>query len=386
MWLLCKNAKQGNMKNIVHLSADEKFIDMGINAFEMAYPACNRLLLIQNHSAIKHVNFKNKKIISKSKLARLSSTDAFWRGVDVIVMHSLFIFKITIPKHIKVIWLGFGYDYYDFIFKNECAQFSHKTQQLINSESLNKAQGVVSKFKALIKRLIFLQYRRKKQKIKVMQSIDIFCPVLTNEYAEIDWPISSKPMLMDWNYGTMEDNWAKADDTVLCGNNILLGNSATLTCNHLDGIDLLSDANCADAKLIIPLSYGDKQYGKLVKSYANEHYAGEVVALEGFVPFDDYMKLISSCSCVVMPHKRQQGVGNIIALLNLGAKVFLDKQNLLYSFLKDKGFIVFCLEDISEAGFSTPLTKQQIEKNKKNLYEIWGRDAILAKTKALIEC
>ncbi|PCC11828.1 TDP-N-acetylfucosamine:lipid II N-acetylfucosaminyltransferase [Pseudoalteromonas sp. JB197] len=374
------------MKNILHLSADEKFIDMGISAFEMVYPASNTLLVVQNHAHIKHVNFKNKKIISKKKLASDSKKDTFWLGVDAVVLHSIFAYTVNIPKNIRVIWLGFGYDYYDFIFKNEFELFSQKSLQLMSNKQLMQGEGFIVKLKNAIKLLIFFKYRQKKQKIKIMERVDIFCPVLTSEYQAIKWPGKNTPKLMDWNYGTMEDNWAKENANVLSGKNILLGNSATLTCNHLDGIDLLCKAKNIGSKLIIPLSYGNKKYGELVKKYAHQHFSGEVLALDGFMPFDEYMQLISSCSFVIMPHKRQQGVGNIIALLNLGAKVFLDKRNLLYTFLKEKGFFVFCLEDIVSPDFLTELTQEQIEKNKIYLYEIWGRDSILNKTKMLIEC
>ena len=87
-----------------------------------------------------------------------------------------------------------------------------------------------------------------------------------------------------------------------------------------------------------------------------------------------------------MPHKRQQGVGNIIVLLNLGAKVYLDKSNLLYSFLKEHGFFVFCLEEIGSADFLAELTPEQILNNQQRLFEIWGRASIIDKTKKLVEC
>lgn len=374
------------MKKILHLSADEKFIDMGLNAFEMAYPKKNSLLLVQKHNTIKHVKFENKKIINKQTLDKASRKSEFWTDVDVVVFHSLFVYKVNIPKNIKVIWLGFGYDYYDFIFDNEYEMFSDKTQQIMNDKAIKPVKGFIAEFKGIIKRLIFSQYRLKKQKIKMMQRIDIFCPVLTNEYKAIKWPTKHKPKLMDWNYGTMQDNWAKEGSSELCGKNILLGNSATLSCNHLDGIDLLSQIDAPLSKLIIPLSYGNKNYGAFIKEYAHKHFPGDVLALDSFMPFDDYTQLISSCSCVVMPHKRQQGVGNIIVLLNLGAKVYLDKSNLLYSFLKEHGFFVFCLEEISSADFLAELTPEQILNNQQRLFEIWGRASIIDKTKKLVEC
>jgi len=110
------------------------------------------------------------------------------------------------------------------------------------------------------------------------------------------------------------------------------------------------------------------------------------LVLEDFMSFDEYLMTISTCSFVVMPHKRQQGLGNIIVLMNLGAKIFLDKENLLYDYLKKQGFIIFTLEDINEHNFNNKLTEQQIINNRNLLFEIWGRNSILKKTIALVEC
>ena len=84
------------MKKILHLSADEKFIDMGLNAFEMAYPKKNSLLLVQKHNTIKHVKFENKKIINKQTLDKASRKSEFWTDVDVVVFHSLFVYKVVV--------------------------------------------------------------------------------------------------------------------------------------------------------------------------------------------------------------------------------------------------------------------------------------------------
>lgn len=362
-------------KHILHLAQDEKFIDMGVNVFEKAYPQCNRLILVHK-GKINHVTFENKNIITKKELVKKSKDSSFWKDVNTVIFHSLFTYNVTIPKGVKVIWLGFGFDYYDYIFSSQLDLYGNKTTKL--TRKINT--------KEKIKTLIGLRRHREKKKRKFIERVDIFCPVLTTEYHAIKWPEKNRPMLMDWNYGTMEDNWGAKHDVTLSGNNILLGNSATHTCNHLEGIDLIVQKNNLYGDLIIPLSYGDKKYAQVVKRYAQKRFKGEVLALENFMPFDRYMQVISSCSLVIMPHKRQQGVGNIVMLINLGAKVFLDKDNLLYDYLKEKGFVIFTLEDVLSPSFQVRLTAMQIAINKKLLYETWGERSILAKTKALIEC
>lgn len=373
------------MKKILHISQDEKFIDMGINAFELTYPSCNRLVIINNNNDVKHVSFKNRKVININELASNSKKISFWQDVDVVVLHSLFMKKISIPEGIKVIWLGFGFDYYDFIVNHDSELLSAKNIKLLN-ESSNSDFSLRVKIKKILKTVLLVEKLRKKQKIKIIERVDIFCPVLTTEYGAMHWPLTKKPKLMDWNYGTMEDNWAKAGFTPIDGNNVLLGNSAATTCNHIDGIDLINEVEEFQGKLIIPLSYGNQAYKELIKNYLHQSFKGEAMVLEDFMPFDEYTKIISTCSLVVMPHKRQQGLGNILMLMNLGAKIFLDKDNLLYTYLIEQGFVVYTLEDISQKCFQDKLAENQIENNRRLLFETWGRQSIIDKTISLIEC
>lgn len=370
---------------ILHIASDEKFIDMGIAPFEAISPNCNELLLISASKSIKHVTFKNRNILTVNEVKKKSKNEFFWKDIDIVIFHSLITYDISIPKGIKVIWFGFGYDYYDLIFSDPLDAFGCKTRKIVTKKSLKE------NVKSLINTIILRSYLRKKKRYRLIERVDIFCPVLTTEYEAIRWPVEKKPKLMDWNYGTMEDNWAKDSVSILTGNNILLGNSAATTCNHIEAIDLLSQASELDSSLIIPLSYGNTRkvkvnYSQVVKEYAVANYIGEVIPLEDFMNFDDYMKVISSCSFVIMPHKRQQGLGNILMLMNLGAKVFLDEQNSLYTFLKANGFYVFTLEDIKTTHFQQALTEYQVSENRKLLFNMWGRSSIVDKSKQLIEC
>jgi len=373
------------MKKILHLSCDEKFIDMGINVFELAYPSCNKLVLIKSDNDVKHVTFNKRKIISKKSLSSASKKSSFWFDVDVVVLHSLFTFDLHIPENIRVVWLGFGYDYYDLISENGDELLSSRNIAFLDKVAI-KQVGLKSQLKKLLKAVSFYEELKNRKRRKIIEKIDIFCPVLVAEYHAINWPSNKRPKLMDWNYGTMEDNWAKDGITTLKGNNVLLGNSATKTCNHIDGIDLINQLKSFNDKLIIPLSYGDKRYKELLKEYLKINFEGDVQLLEDFMVFDEYKKIISTCSLAVMPHKRQQGLGNILMLLNLGAKVFLDKDNQLYKYLKEEGFIVYKLEEITLSNFQSRLNKEKVEINRKLLYKIWGRQSIVEKTIAVVEC
>src|SRR5690606_10212357 len=47
---------------------------------------------------------------------------------------------------------------------------------------------------------------------------------------------------------------------------------------------------------------------------------------------------------VVMNHYRQQAIGNILAMLWMGAKVYLDEKNTFYHYLRRKQIHIFSVE------------------------------------------
>lgn len=368
-----------NYPNILHISTDEKFIDMALRTFEKAAPGHNKLIILSRNKEIKYIKYKNARILSKSEFSKLTKSHLFWSDIDIIIFHSLCTFNAYIPYNIKTIWIGFGFDYYDLI-SSKNTFLGNKTKKIVTS-SLSIEEYLLSKLKTL---LLWNLYKKVK-KNNFIKKINYFCPVLTTEYDLIKWNKNNKPKLIDWNYGTLEDDWAKSgNQSKLTGSNILLGNSATYSCNHIEGIDLLNKLKIKKSKLIIPLSYGNKKYASIIKQYIKNNYSGETVILDDYISFDEYSNLIASCSHIIMPHKRQQALGNIIMSLYLGAKIFLDKTNPIYIFFKKNGVIIYSLDDINDCDFNIKLTDNEVEINKNFAFRVWNQDVMLEKTNKLI--
>jgi hypothetical protein len=85
-----------------------------------------------------------------------------------------------------------------------------------------------------------------------------------------------------------------------------------------------------------------------------------------------------------MNHLRQQGLGSIISMLYMGAKVFLDKKNPVYRFFKKQDACIFTIDEFDNE-FSSKLKMSEIEKNRDILRKHWSRDVILNKTKNMID-
>lgn len=104
------------------------------------------------------------------------------------------------------------------------------------------------------------------------------------------------------------------------------------------------------------------------------------------MPYEEYTELIGTCSNAIMNHHRQQGAGNIVVMLFLGANVYLNRINPYYSYLKEKGAVVFTVEELSDSPelLDSRLSKDEIEQNRQILMSSSNEKATLDKTERLI--
>ena len=99
-------------------------------------------------------------------------------------------------------------------------------------------------------------------KVSLLNKIDLFSPVIYEDYCLVRESIPAlRPEYVSWNSGTLEADMVKGVDGVsLKGRNILLGNSASDTNNHLDAFEALRKLDLDGRKIITPLSYGNANY------------------------------------------------------------------------------------------------------------------------------
>jgi dTDP-N-acetylfucosamine:lipid II N-acetylfucosaminyltransferase len=148
---------------------------------------------------------------------------------------------------------------------------------------------------------------------------------------------------------------------------ILLGNSDTVTNNHLEALQALAVYKDKPIKLVIPLNYGNGKYGDLVESEAIRIFgADKVMALRSFLQRDEYYKLLAQVDVAVMFHYRTQAAGNVLALLYRGKKIFIHGNSTLYELLKTNDIAVFDSKEIGAIDFNqfkAPLDQATIDKN-----------------------
>ncbi len=96
---------------------------------------------------------------------------------------------------------------------------------------------------------------------------------------------------------------------------ILAGNSASETNNHFEILRSLKKLNIKDNfEIVCPLSYGNEEYASRVINYGKSLYGERFKALTQLLVPDEYSLILSEVDIAIFNFKRQQGMGNIIAL------------------------------------------------------------------------
>ena len=324
------------MGKILHIVDDEKFIDSAFRVFESAAPCANTYVIFKKGKKLKFIKETPVKVYSPWLFPVYRLFPFLMPRFDMIILHNLNLPKMRYLQCLKrkasVCWIGWGFDYYDLIGR-----------ELLKSETKNLPSRKNSFFslRIIIRIRQKLQYGRVDKK-SVISIIDYFSPVIYEDFVLVSNAVPDfNPEFVSWNYGTLEDDLIRGlEGTQVTGPNILLGNSASAPNNHLDAFKLLKALDLGERKIITPLSYGDEYYRNTIINHGNSEFGDCFVPLVEFMPIDEYIKTISSCSIVVMNHLRQQAMGNIVIMLYLGAKVFLDPKNPAYDFHKKQGAAV----------------------------------------------
>lgn len=372
---------------ILHLTTDSIFFNQAISVFEEAYPGCNDIYVFSQNEDIKTIsNYdKNIKVFKFYKRFRPKLRLSEYSQYDLIVFHSfsvdLYPEIFNIPRKKNTIWLGWGFDYYDFI-GNKNHFLLPKTKKFFFS----KLKGWISCLFVLMGNYFPIFYSKK----EAIERLSIFAPVLPIEHKIIQQSRIWKhfPKYVQWNYGTIENDFiGKLDYKEVNGNSILVGNSASYTCNHLEAFYLISKQDSKNREIIVPLSYGDKDYADFVINQGKNLLGQKFLPLKEFLPVQDYVELISRCSFLILNHKRQQALGNIVIMLYLGARIFLRKENPTYSFLIDLGLVVSLIQDLERdpSLLSKRLSIAEKNNNRKIVKNFWSKEAAISRTISLVE-
>jgi len=367
------------MPKILHIASDEKFIDAANYLYEKAYPNSNTFIIVlpkfENYK-IKYVSKKENYIFYHNNEKTLNNVLELIDKYDLIVLHGYDFFKARIVNKRQnavynyILWGAELYNRHP-LFKNTL--YGKKTSASFQKKILFK--DVFRPFFHLLKYKIFNVYNFQFKTLSKIKYFSILHKEDYNLFIEKGIIIKNTKYLK-FTYYPIEFIFEENKDLKVNDNNILLGNSASSTNNHIEAIDLLKNINLQHRKIITPLSYGNMKYASKIIKYGEEKLSNNFHYLKDFMPLQEYNKTIQSCGIVIMNHYRQQAVGNILASMWMGAKVFLDNRNTFYHYLKRIGCYVYLIDDLINGNLEN-LNNTQIEHNRNILIKEIGTKTIV---------
>lgn len=374
----------------LHIISYPKFAPHVIDASEAANPGENRYIVCDASGSMPYVSEHDVPCIRLRRGFALGPNERqYLDWCDALFVHPLngetAVAVRAASADTAVVWCGMGGDFYSYApdYRSELVlPLTQEARRTIERRRNIRSLGIA----ALVSRL-----RRPGSRLRAADPmlaaaprVDFFCARETGLDLERVLPGFRAKQTENFGYYTLEKSLAAVDEPVE-GPDILVGNSATLTNNHIDLFEKLRDLDLSGRKLVIPLSYGSKSWADEVECRAVRQFGrNSVIALRDWIPIADYNRMLSRCGTVFMNHTRGQAMGTISSMLFRGAKVYLHQKN-PYRVLFNTLGVRF--EDIPRGPFDetvfAPLTLAERRVNADRLREYWEWPAVVKRTQNL---
>jgi hypothetical protein len=381
---------------LVHFMSDDTITTQLMDNFEEANPKQNLFLIFRDKPSDmsiyeKHIHCTKEFLLNTSDINEIFDQLTNVKG---IVLHALPYENAQILEQLKheysVVWLAWGYDIY-FLPKIRPYIYAHKTLKYAHSQNPSLRWKWIILKNNILRNILYEPVRQilsEKLLDKARKKIKYFAGFVEGDFEILqkNYPSAIQfyyhPLLSIYQYVPPDLVDKRVD-----GNNIMLGNSAAETGNHLDIFDSLKSSSQAieASKIYIPLSYGGtSHYVQTVIKKGKENFGEQCIAIQNKMPLTDYVKIMLSCSTGIFYHFRQKAMGNIIAMFWLGARVYMSSKSPAYCFFKSKGIIVFDLDSDFDKYGVEKLEDAFVEKNRQILWTLFSPETVNRSYKKLI--
>ena len=235
-------------------------------------------------------------------------------------------------------WFFWGFELYKPAFRNNEGLYGSLTSKLFSRREKQKSfRGNVAriynkwcerikKYESLMLPHVDLVITPFKEEYDLFRKLKIF----TNRQQWFNAPTLTLGKMVD-----LESEIRTAEGDL----DILVGNSAYPTNNHLEVFDKLKDHDLTGRKVVVPLTYGNDTYREKILKIGQEMLGDSFDPIIDHLSLTAYLEKVDRCGIVIMNHARQQAVGNITNALWEGKTVYLGKSSLLPGY-RNLGFPV----------------------------------------------
>ncbi|WP_303925478.1 TDP-N-acetylfucosamine:lipid II N-acetylfucosaminyltransferase [Draconibacterium sediminis] len=372
---------------IVHFVVDEKIIDQIIDNFLEI--SSNNLFLVfteKSNNKFKHIT-REGSFIRRFNLNKEDINEVLCKvNAQTIILHQLNLYFAKVLNQIKetpkIAWFEWGFDIYH-LPKILPQLYAPKTKRIIIRNNPLQSILWVLKKNSFIRRIYFILTRKDdpaKIILTAIERITYFCTYIKDDYTFFQnyYPFRNL-VFLETAFSSISQYLAGNINLRINSDasNILLGNSNSLESNYIDGLSIINKNKDKIDKVYTVLSYGDDDNNK--KAVLDQGYAllqDRFVPLTKFLEREKYLNILSSCSTGIFFHYRQQAMGNIIAMLYMGARIYLSYKNPAYNYFKRIGVTVFSLEDDFHLYGNTKISASQAQKNRQKLDTVFNEEKV----------
>lgn len=358
------------------INPDPKFPPLIRSMFETAMPGEHVYVLLGDCEGVPHVWEEFSVVKDPEDFRRI--LDAVDRLDGVIlngVLEKAHPYTGLIPEGVPLAWVVWGGEFYEHLNGSGLAIYGALTERYLEAQLINylrkklrpyywKLRGRSCRTTEVLRGISYVvtQLAAEYKTLKLQASLSESC-------RHIELPVLLLEDLVDVNRSSYP----------AAGMNIQVGNSAKASNNHLEVFEVLRHLDLAGRKVLVPLSYGDPGYRRLILAEGKRMLGDTFQPITEFMPLKDYLALMESCSVVIMNHYRQQALGNIIAALWRGARVYLGPCATLSAY-SEWGLSVFAFD----SSFTVPaISSDEVAKkavsNAAILEERLGRQTVLSR-------
>lgn len=357
-----------NKIKIVHIHTDPKFIFNGTESF-YSKDIENRIIFIRsdvsdNIGKELVVDIYDNNRYDFNKIINICNDS------DVVVVFGLNHIKCkivnAISKNVKIVWRLFGSELYG---KKKNDYLSTMTSQFFKNRFKDKEvlKSKIYDICGIVKRRYSKYYHYK----KAVRKIDLLIGLFGEEYEELVVQFGKLPAFLKspiLQLKEMSNNGMIFQKKKL----IIVGNNRNSYNNHLDLIKIISSAdNKAEYKFKFLLSYGQNDnYSRTITDLINKTDC--MFPIGNYLNYNDFNDLYNDASAFVMNGYRQMAMFNIFTAIMNGVKVYLNKRNSTYKWMKNQGFI---LSEVSKLKMdiesdNLQLTEKEAQLNRSNYFRI----------------
>lgn len=352
---------------VIHIHTDLKFIK-ATSRFEGNYFENLSFVILKERQ---HSKFEDNNEIKyfKDNKRNLKKIISLCSDAEVVVLYNLCGRKSFIsnrlPENTQIIWRFFGQELYSKLWKE---LISEETLLLLSENKLRLFYTTKKKTNRIIS---FLKNRINfsGEFQSALKKINYFACLSEEEYCYLKhyWP--NLPAFLKLPVRKPEGE-IKAY-TPNEKQRIIIGNNKSRYNNHVDIVNIIKKANIVDKSYSFEMlfNYGNEtKYSSIIRKLVKE--SKNIRLIEGFMHYDEFENYYEGTRAFVLNGYRQMALGNIFIAFEKGTKVYLNKKNPVYNWLKSEEFLIFTIEDfIKDLKTDNLLLEESLARHNLNCYK-----------------